>query len=75
MEYRSRQKLGVSLIFVLSQVGALVALDRQLELIPRVEVGQRAPSFELLSVDRSTHSLASLHDKSALILVFFRGAW
>ena len=41
----------------------------------RVAVGETAPGFTLTAADGSTHSLADLHGKSELVLVFFRGVW
>jgi cytochrome oxidase Cu insertion factor (SCO1/SenC/PrrC family) len=75
MELSLTQRVIPVLLFLLFQTGGPVASDQTPETMTRVEVGQSAPGFDLTAADGSTYSLDSLHDKSALILIFFRGAW
>ena len=42
---------------------------------PRIQVGDTAPNFSLKTPDGTVHQLSELHDKQAVVLVFFRGVW
>ena len=75
VELSLTQKVIPALLFLFFQTGGSVASDQTTETVARVEVGHSAPGFDLTAADGSTHSLDSLYDKKALILIFFRGAW